>query len=213
MSTENSNKNLSQRLCLASHSPRRRLLLETLGVKFEVRAADDSVEEELSCQGRVNQPSEVALGRASLKGESVRQLFRNEGHHQIAVLAADTVVCLAGRILDKPANAEEAAECLRRLSGHKHEVITGLWLSTDQAVLSEFQVTEVEFDTLTEKQILAYVATGEPYDKAGGYGIQGCGGAMVRRIEGCYFNVMGLPLNGVGRLLDRAGIQRLLSAH
>ena len=202
-----------QRLCLASHSPRRRLLLESLGAKFEVRAAADSVEENLPSDGRIAEPSEIALGRARLKGEAVQSVLQAEGVRDLPVLAADTVVCLDERILDKPANSEQATEFLRLLSGRKHRVITGLWLSAGELVLSDHRVTRVCFDSLSKHQIAAYVKTGEPYDKAGGYGIQGCGGALVTSIEGCYFNVMGLPLNAVGRLLDEARIERLLCAH
>lgn len=194
-------------LCLASHSPRRRRLLETLGVPFFVRAAGDEVEEEVLGEGRGQQAEQVALGRATVKGRAVAKSLRVESHPVTTVLAADTVVHLDDTILDKPAHKEEAESFLRQLSGARHGVVTALWLTHQGQEWTCWKRTWVDFDQLDEVLIDAYVQTGEPFDKAGGYGIQGAGGSMIRGIEGCYFNVMGLPLHRTRLLLREAGLR------
>ncbi len=193
-------------LCLASHSPRRRRLLETLGVPFFVRAAAEDCEEDESGLGRGQEAEKVALGRATLKGRAVRAELATESKN-LPVLAADTVVHLENTILDKPRDEKEAADFLRQLSGRRHGVVTALWLWHQGQETRDWAQTWVQFAKLTEEEIEAYVGTGEPFDKAGGYGIQGAGGALVEGIEGCYFNVMGLPLNRTLHLLRGAGLQ------
>ncbi|MFB3909946.1 MAG: nucleoside triphosphate pyrophosphatase [Candidatus Eisenbacteria bacterium] len=119
-----------------------------------------------------------------------------------AVLAADTIVHHDGEVLEKPGDADHARALLRRLSGAWHEVFTGVCLRrlSDERIVTGHELSRVLFSPLDEETIEAYVATGEPMDKAGGYGIQGYGGLLVSRIEGCYFNVMGLPLPRLRRL-------------
>ncbi len=192
-------------LCLASGSPRRRQLLDSLGVPFFVRSAASEVEEVVLGEGRGEEAEAVALGRAEAKGKAVLADLLVEQHPVRTVLAADTVVHLGRRLLDKPADREQALEFLQTLSGQRHGVVTALWFHHAGAVHTSWRRTWVEFDELTPELMEAYVDTGEPFDKAGGYGIQGPGAALIRGIEGCYYNVMGLPVNDTYRLLKESG--------
>lgn len=194
-------------LCLASHSPRRRRLLETLGVPFFVRAAGDHVEEDVLGEGRGAEAESVALGRATVKGREVARSLASEGHPVQTVLAADTVVHLGDTILDKPSDAANALTFLDQLSGQRHGVVTALWLLHEGRETTCWTRTWVDFDSLDQATKQAYVSTGEPFDKAGGYGIQGAGGCLVKGIEGCYFNVMGLPLQQTRKFLLAAGLK------
>jgi septum formation protein len=138
-----------------------------------------------------DEPVEHVLRLSRMKALSVRP-----GYERGYILGADTIVVLGGRILEKPANAEEAKTMLRSLAGRVHEVYTGLTL-IDARTGSEtqgFEKTLVRIRDMEDWEIEAYVATGEPMDKAGSYGIQGYGAAIVERVEGCYFNVVGLPI-------------------
>ena len=123
------------------------------------------------------------------------------------VIAADTVVCLDDQILGKPADEEDAARMLRALSGRDHRVFTGVTVARGDKVLSDYEETAVHFRPLTEREIAAYIATGEPMDKAGAYGIQGRASLFVRAIEGDYFNVVGLPLCKLGQMLKELGVE------
>ncbi|MCA9778906.1 MAG: septum formation protein Maf [Candidatus Eremiobacteraeota bacterium] len=191
-------------LCLASHSPRRRGLLEVLGVPFFVEAAGSEVEEAVDAAGRGQQAEVVALARATIKGRSVLRSLTERGEN-CPVLSADTVVHIEDEILDKPADAVEARRFLERLSGTEHGVVTAVWLHDGNDEHTTWRRTMVSFAALSSSTIEAYIATGEPFDKAGGYGIQGVGGTMVSRIDGCYFNVMGLPIHDLAKLLNRIG--------
>ena len=169
-------------LVLASASPRRRDLLARLGLAFDVRPtdADETWPEDLAPGPAA---AEVALRKA--RAADVDAL----------VLAADTVVVLDGDVLGKPADADGAARTLRRLSGRTHEVATGLALRLNGRETTAYETTRVTFADLSDDEIAAYVATGSPLDKAGSYGIQDdLGAVFVERIEGDYFNVVGLPL-------------------
>ena len=123
------------------------------------------------------------------------------------VIAADTVVCLDDQILGKPADEEDAARMLKALSGRDHRVFTGVTVARGDKVLSDYEETAVHFRPLTEREIAAYIATGEPMDKAGAYGIQGRASLFVRAIEGDYFNVVGLPLCKLGQMLKELGVE------
>jgi septum formation protein len=125
---------------------------------------------------------------------------------ETVVIASDTVVAIDGMILGKPADAAEAAEMLRRLSGRTHRVYSGVAVACRGETVVEHEETAVTFRALTEREIAAYVATGEPLDKAGAYGIQGRGGLFVQGISGDYYNVMGLPLCRLGLILRRLGV-------
>ena len=177
------------RLVLASASPRRSALLSQIGITFAVRPSD-IVEPPLN--GHVNTPaSEVTRKLALLKAVDVAQHF-----NEAIIIGADTLVSLEGKLLGKPTDDAEAFEVLTRLSGTRHEVVTGVALvdaeTGRESVWAE--TTQVYFRELHRTEIASYIASGETSDKAGAYGIQGRGAAFVRRIEGCYFNVVGLPL-------------------
>ena len=195
----------SAQLCLASHSPRRRQLLEQLGVAFFVRAAGDDVEEAVIGAGRGREAEQVALERARLKGLAVQNQLQAEGLN-CPILSADTVVHLEDQLLDKPGDHDEAMAFLQRLSGTTHGVVSAVWVLDGETHLSAWRRTLVRFAELSRETMEAYVETGEPYDKAGGYGIQGVGGALVESIEGCYFTVMGLPVRETSLLLSQAKI-------
>ena len=195
----------SAQLCLASHSPRRRQLLEQLGVTFFVRAAGDDVEEAVIGAGRGREAEQVALERARLKGLAVQNQLQAEGLN-CPILSADTVVHLEDQLLDKPGDHDEAMAFLQRLSGTTHGVVSAVWVLDGETHLSAWRRTLVRFAELSRETMEAYVETGEPYDKAGGYGIQGVGCALVESIEGCYFTVMGLPVRETSLLLSQAKI-------
>ena len=176
-------------LILASQSPRRWEILERAGIVFEVRVA--GIPEEIQTG---ESPVEYVLRLARSKA------FAVEGD---LVLGADTVVVLDEHILEKPHNASDATRMLRMLSGRQHSVITGICLRQDDRYVTETVETRVTFVPLTEAEIEDYVASGEPMDKAGGYAIQGLASKFIDRIEGDYFNVVGLPVYRVYALLKQ----------
>ena len=170
-------------LVLASASPRRRDLLARLGLTFSVRPSDADE----------TWPDGLTTGAAA--EEVARRKARAVAAPGALVLAADTVVVLDGETLGKPSDPAEAAATLARLSGRTHSVVTGLALALDGRETTTHETTRVTFADLTSAEIDAYVATGSPLDKAGSYGIQDdLGALLVARIEGDYFNVVGLPL-------------------
>lgn len=174
------------RLILASASPRRKEMLAKLGLDFEVLAAEV---DELPLNGE--SPQDFVLRAAIEKASDIA------GNHPDAwVLGADTIVVHRGDILGKPKDAGDALKLLMRLSGQMHKVLTGCCLKWEQENISVSQViaTDVYFSAFSEAIAAAYVATGEPLDKAGAYGIQGYGGTLVEKINGSYSNVVGLPL-------------------
>jgi len=178
-------------LTLASRSPRRRELLEQLGIRLEVRPADAD-ETPLAGEPADDYVRRVAREKArAVAGETV--------------LGADTAVVLDGAILGKPADGDDARRMLRALSGRPHQVVTGVCArrAGREEVLAA--TTAVRFARLTEAQIAWYVATGEPLDKAGAYAVQGAGGAFVEEMRGSVSNVVGLPLAEALALLDRLG--------
>jgi septum formation protein len=175
------------RLILASNSPRRRELLQNAGFKFDVRPG--GIEE-------VRLPGEPAEDFARRLARDKALDVARQSEAGSFVLGADTVVAINGEILEKPADAADAARMLRTLSGHTHRVITGVCLvRAPEGVLAwTHETTSVTFRALTDEEIESYVASGEPFDKAGGYAIQGLASRFIPRIEGCYFNVVGLPI-------------------
>ncbi|MEO8295712.1 MAG: Maf family protein [Gemmatimonadota bacterium] len=179
-------------LLLASASPRRRQLLDMLGISVLVQPSHIP-EEVRPDEDPVAYSSRLAREKAtSVPGD--------------LVLGADTIVVLDGMILEKPADADEALVILRRLQGRTHEVITSVALRSALGVEVLTDRTRVTFRAATDKELQAYIATGEPMDKAGAYGIQGYGAALVVRVEGDFFGVMGLPVRLVLELLARAGV-------
>ncbi|HEV2616531.1 MAG TPA: Maf family protein [Candidatus Acidoferrales bacterium] len=186
------------KLILASASPRRAEILRNAGFAFEVMAP--RVDESL-------RPNETAadyvLRLAEEKARTTRcQLSDKLARDSSVIVGADTVVVIDNEILGKPSSPENAGEMLRRLSGKTHEVYTGLAVVPGNGTArTAVERTRVTFAHLNEKEIEDYIAGGEPFDKAGAYAIQGHGGKFISRIEGCYFNVMGLPLSRLYSLL------------
>lgn len=180
-------------LYLASGSPRRQELLTQLGVSFE-RIITDVEEQRLS--GESAQQYVVRLARDKARaGVALAQ-------HDLPVLGADTIVIYNGSVLEKPKDEQHAAEMLRMLSGNQHQVMTAVALADRESLLDCLVTTEVTFRALSEQDIAGYVACGEPMDKAGAYGIQGLGGCFVRKINGSYHAVVGLPLVETYELLS-----------
>ena len=183
-------------LILASQSPRRREILERAGIPFLVRIAGVP-EQRLPGEGA----REYVRRLARAKAEAVPRTEND------IVLGADTVVVAGDEVLEKPRDDADALRMLKRLSGREHSVLTGVCLHSGRGSLSEEVETIVRFIALSSSEIDEYVATGEPHDKAGAYAIQGHASKFIDRIEGCYFNVVGLPIAAVYRLLKRHPIR------
>lgn len=186
------------RLILASASPRRRELLARLGLSFEVHPSmvDETTFNYLPPALKVEK---LALAKARAVARTLKEGL---------IIGADTIVVCDGRVLEKPQSTEEAAAMLFALSGRTHIVYTGVAVvrAPGNEAKSSHAATEVTFRRLTPQVIAAYVATGEPMDKAGAYGIQGRGALLVEGIKGDYFNVVGLPLVKVAELLEQFGV-------
>lgn len=191
-------------LVLASASPRRKELLAQAG--YEFRAIPSSVPEER----RENEdPTTFATRLAREKAQSVfEQIHRDSPKDTLLVLGADTIVVTPEEILGKPRDAEDAARMLRLLSGRTHQVITGVCLMSEGSTEIAAETTSVELRRLSDAEIAEYIATGEPMDKAGAYAIQGYAARWVPRIEGCYFNVVGLPLALVASMIEESEARR-----
>ena len=185
-------------IVLASRSPRRRQLLEQMGLRdFRIVCSDA---DETASPGLT--PPALVEALSARKAAAVQ-------HAAAAgdlIIAADTVVALDGRVVGKPADGPDAFAMLSALSGRRHQVYTGLTVVCGAQRLTEHEVTAVTFRSLSSAEICAYIATGEPMDKAGAYGIQGRGALFVEGIEGDYYNVMGLPVCRLGRILARLGV-------
>jgi len=191
------------KIILASQSPRRRELLDRMGVsEFEIIPA------------RGGEAADPSLTPAELVEELSRHKCAevSAAHPDALVIAADTVVSVEGRIFGKPHSEEEAAEMLSALSGREHVVYTGLTVSYGGQTVTEHEATPVRFRPLSREDISRYVATGEPMDKAGAYGIQGYGSVLVEGVWGDYYNVMGLPVCRLAKVLARFGVDVLAMA-
>lgn len=188
-------------LILASGSPRRRMLLESLGLNFEV--IPPATEEKM---GLWDDPRQLAEGLAQQKAWQVSTEVGTS-----IILAADTIVVKDDHIMGKPHDRPEAFAMLRRLSGGKHLVITGVCLidMASRRQLVDSEATTVHFRELSDQEINRYVDSGEPFDKAGGYGIQGLGALLVSGVEGCFYNVVGLPLAKLQTMFQCLGISLL----
>lgn len=194
------------RIVLASASPRRRQLLQLVGLTPEILPADvdESIPGDLA-------PAEICRALAVRKADAAAERLRGDDGEWL-VLAADTIVALGDEVLGKPSDPDEAAAMLTRLAGRMHRVFTGVAIrrggGPGAAVEADVahEETRVWMRPLTPAQIAAYVRSGEPLDKAGGYGVQGLGAILVERLEGCYYNVVGLPLSRVCRMLERHGV-------
>lgn len=187
---------MMKQLILASSSPRRQQLLSELGITFKV--IKPKIDEKAVS---LPTPKETVETLAQLKARNIELYIDDE-----VVLAADTIAVCDGKIFEKPANKDEAYEMMKAYSGKTHDVITAVAIrSLDQEVVFSVTTT-VEFWTLTDEEIVNYINTDEPYDKAGAYGIQGLARIFIKRISGDYFNVIGLPISYVIRELRNFGL-------
>ena len=184
-------------IILASQSPRRRELLTRMGLSFRVVVAD--IDEHME---RSLPPDRLV---EAISAEKARAVGAQAGPGPL-VIAADTVVVLDGVLLGKPTDEEDARRMLRMLSGRRHQVYTGFTVLQGEKMVSRSEETLVSFRPLSDGEIGRYIATGEPMDKAGAYGIQGLGSLLVEGIHGDYFNVMGLPVCALGRALEEFGV-------
>lgn len=201
---------------LASQSPRRQELLKQIGVRFEMLAPDVSEDSESIEIPLPNEKARVYVERVTIaKSKSALTRWQKRQLPWAPILCADTTVSLPnsldGEILGKPSDAADATRILSMLSGKTHEVLTAVALTIDPSdePICLVQVSQVEFATLSPEQIAAYIASGEPFGKAGAYGIQGLGGSLIPSIRGSYSGIMGLPLFETTLLLDRAQVTRL----
>ena len=174
---------------LASGSPRRREILTNLGLPFTVADVDETTAE--------TEPGRMTEELSARKGRAVRASLTCAGTDTAGklLIASDTTVFCGGEILGKPRDTADARRMLTLLSGRRHEVVSGIWLSLDGREAVSHAVTAVEFAPLNAREIAAYLESGEPFGKAGAYAIQGRAAAFIRGIEGDYFNVVGLPVN------------------
>jgi septum formation protein len=190
-------------LILASASPRRRELLSQAGLKFTIEAPN--LNEDLL-------PDESAAAYVQRLAEEKAQSVWNANQSQnsaddpLIVLGADTCVVSEGSILGKPTNPADARRMLELLSGRTHSVLTGLAVITGKKIARAVEITQVQFNQLNDREIAQYIASGEPLDKAGAYAIQGYAARWIPRIEGCYFNVVGLPIARAIALIDDAQV-------
>lgn len=190
-----------KKIILASASPRRKALLEQLGLDFEVIPSD--------CEEEINSgldPHDLAKKLSSEKAKSVADKNKNT-----LVIGADTFIAYKGKIIGKPRDGEEAMKILKLLQGNTHSVITGLTVidSDTGKTVSDSIETKVHFKKLADDEIEGYILTNEPLDKAGAYGIQALGAAVVDKIDGDYFNVVGLPLSLLHDVLKKFGVNLL----
>lgn len=208
-----SSNNSKPRVILASGSPRRRNLLTTLGIKFEVMTSD--VDETI-----IGDPSprkyvtELSVKKAEAVLERLALSMDPSRSEKILVLAADTVVAMDSHILGKPQDKADAKDMLERLSGRSHKVFTGvavIAVETDgsKSIQTDLDVSDVYFRSLSPKEISAYIQTGEPMDVAGSYALQGIASCFVERISGCVTNIIGLPVPKVVSLLRSNGLSIL----
>ncbi len=188
-------------IILASSSPRRQSLLKNLGLCFSTISTN--IDESFLPQ---ESPRDAVRRLARLKAERAIPVLEED----CLLITADTIVVLDGEIMGKPGSEDDALEMLTRLSGRCHEVITAVCLRTRAGGCEvEDETTRVYFRPLSKEEILSYIASGEPADKAGAYGIQGQGGLLIERIEGCFFNVVGLPISRLYLMLKKHGINLL----
>jgi septum formation protein len=192
------------KLVLASASPRRQELITLLGLPVQIYPS--RVEEDTPVHWS---PTEIVEGLSKRKALAVKEELALQLEGSSIIVGSDTIVVLNGEVMGKPRDVEEAEQMLRQLAGHVHEVFTGITCIrlSDAKTVTSHRVTKVRMRKLSEGQISRYVATGEPMDKAGAYGIQELGSVLVDSIEGCYFNVVGLPLSLLAVLLEQFDIR------
>ena len=174
-------------IILASKSPRRKELLENIGLKFSIKPADiEEVHRDLTDFG------DIVIDLAEQKADVIKEKM----FHDRIIIASDTIVVINGKILNKPIDREDAFNMLKLLSGNIHSVFTSLYVydGYEKETIKKYSETKVEFYELTDEQISDYLDTDEPFDKAGAYGIQGYGSKFIKKIDGCFFSVMGFPI-------------------
>jgi septum formation protein len=207
---------MTTHLILASASPRRIEILENLGLTFTIQPSD---QEEVTQSAQT--PAEIVLELAKMKAERVMEIIFHSRKElldceELVFLAADTIVVLDGEVLGKPRDADDARLTLSRLSDNQHEVYSGVHVIHTQkagnghvinAKLHDFDSSQVIFTRLSSVEIESYIATGEPMDKAGSYAVQGIGSFMIASINGCYTNVIGLPVPRTVSLLRQCGLK------
>jgi septum formation protein len=189
------------KLVLASASPRRQELISLMGLP--VRILPSRVDEDTPDHWS---PSQIVEGLSARKALAVKEeLQSTDDDDSCIIVGSDTIVVLNGKVMGKPRNAQEAEQMLRQLAGEIHEVYTGVTCVrvSDAKTVTTHRITKVKMRNLTADQISRYVATGEPMDKAGAYGIQEIGSLLVESIEGCYFNVVGLPVSLLAVMLEQ----------
>ncbi len=188
-----------ERIILASASPRRREILENMGARFTVITSDADENADIS------DPVSLTVELARRKGRAVYDLLVSRGEADGAIIiSADTVVFCEGYALGKPKDEAQAREMLSLLSGRTHSVATGIAVTVGGKTFTDCSITEVEVAEIPSEEIDRYIASGEPFDKAGGYGIQGGFCRWVKKIDGCYFGVVGLPANLLNSLFYSA---------
>ena len=187
------------RVVLASKSPRRREILSSLGIAFDIVSADADESSDIT------DPALLVRELALRKGRATRELLkaRGEWNDDTLIIASDTVVAIDGEILGKPRDKADAARMLSLLSGTAHHVISGIALLIGDREAADFDDTSVRFSPMSEAEIAWYVASGEPMDKAGAYAVQGLASLWVKGLDGCYFNVVGLPVHKLNELCRR----------
>lgn len=194
------------KLILASASPRRKALLKQIGLEFEAYPADID-ENSLGYMDAGKYAEEMSRRKALLVAED----FYGATDEEYLILGADTTVEIDGTILGKPEDYDDAVRMLESIQGKWHRVITGITLvnAKNRQVLTDSEITRVKIRSMTPEMIQAYLKTGESLDKAGAYGAQGYGSLIVERVEGCFFNVIGLPIYKLSRLLEQQGFKML----
>ncbi len=205
-------KHSERKIYLASKSPRRRELLRQIGIEFEILQLRDLTTRGADVSETVHPdelPQDYVARVSAEKASFACHMMHKRRMFPRPVLAADTTVVFDGCILGKPAGTAEAAAMLRQLSGRTHQVMTSIALYHHEQSWQLTQISEVTFADLSEQTIARYCATHEPYDKAGGYGIQGLAAVFIRHITGSYSGIMGLPLFETTQLLEEAGIRPL----
>lgn len=190
------------KIILASKSPRRSEILKNIGIDFEVIESNYDEIFDINMT-----PDEIVTHLAYKKAESVSKTIKDEAY----VIGADTIVVLDSRIMGKPHDIEESFEMLKSLSGKWHRVYSGICVikTISSQYFSGFEATDVKIKELSDKEIHGYINTGESLDKAGSYAIQGVGSLLVEKINGCYFNIVGLPVFKLFSLLEKFGINLL----
>lgn len=191
------------KIILASASPRRREILENLGLEFEIKIsnADETCD--------ILNPCELVCELSKRKAQATANMLKESGNlsDDTLIIGSDSVVYCDGKILGKPENRQNAFEMLSSLSGSTHSVISGLCLIYGDKVITDYEKTDVFFDEISDKEINDYVVSGECDDKAGAYAIQGKASKWIKGINGCYFNVVGLPVHLLYKMAKENGIE------